>query len=449
MNISPDRTAYRFTKARAGLHLALLLILAVVLFAPLQASQAASTSAGDLDQCLNGTFASPSDCVGGINPEGWVNGNANGSHSHWAEGQSVPFRLKMTGMLNGQHILRIQYDYTVNNPQAQHAYDYLTTYNRSWTADVCSGFLTPCPAANTFPIPPDPVLPTCDSPQHAPGTGGIPEVPGDFTIFGGAISGAAYEGTHTCHDSGIQVTMRITFTSSAPEVAIAWGAHIAGEFDWGNGESAHAINGSPYHMRFIDLDGSGGNQDRSLQTNAVYSTDISTLVSDTALTTYSAVHDTANINGYLGGVTSTTPPIAGTLNFYICADNTLPFSAPYPDGCDHQAPGTLLTITPIQVNGNGSYQSPDFIPTQNGYYCFRAEFTPEGASPYPFARESNTLTSGGTAECFIVMNPTAVTVTSLHAGAPADWNGLLVTSIAALLLGMSVVVFQAQQAKNK
>src|SRR5439155_17537016 len=33
--------------------------------------------------------------------------------------------------------------------------------------------------------------------------------------------------------------------------------------------SAINIPGSPYHMRFIDLDGSGGNQDRSLSANAV------------------------------------------------------------------------------------------------------------------------------------------------------------------------------------
>ncbi|MES2088834.1 MAG: hypothetical protein V4532_02440, partial [Pseudomonadota bacterium] len=29
------------------------------------------------------------------------------------------------------------------------------------------------------------------------------------------------------------------------------------------------ISGSPYHMRLVDLDGSGGNQDRSLSADAV------------------------------------------------------------------------------------------------------------------------------------------------------------------------------------
>ena len=50
---------------------------------------------------------------------------------------------------------------------------------------------------------------------------------------------------------------------------IAWGGHIATRADWGGANSAVAISGSPYHMRLKDLDGSGGNQDRSLSADAV------------------------------------------------------------------------------------------------------------------------------------------------------------------------------------
>ena len=50
---------------------------------------------------------------------------------------------------------------------------------------------------------------------------------------------------------------------------LAWGGHIATRQDWGTGNSAVAISGSPYHTRLIDLDGSGGNQDRSLSADAV------------------------------------------------------------------------------------------------------------------------------------------------------------------------------------
>src|SRR5206468_3961380 len=61
----------------------------------------------------------------------------------------------------------------------------------------------------------------------------------------------------------------ITFTTSQATVVMAWGGHIARRIDWGVLASASAITGSPFHMRLIDLDGSGGNQDRSLSADAV------------------------------------------------------------------------------------------------------------------------------------------------------------------------------------
>ena len=50
---------------------------------------------------------------------------------------------------------------------------------------------------------------------------------------------------------------------------LAWGGHIATRQDWGQLNAATAISGSPYHTRLISLDGSGGNQDRSLSSEAV------------------------------------------------------------------------------------------------------------------------------------------------------------------------------------
>jgi len=408
---------------------------------------APQAAAGDLDQCRNGTLASPADCVAGTPPLGWVNGNANGTQAHWTEGQSIPYRIRLTGLTNGQHELTIRYDYTA--PTGEHAFDYLTTFNRSApSADPCSDFLIPCPAPATFPIPVDPVLATCSTPQHDPVGGGVPQLPGDFTIYNGTITDAAYVGTHTCHDSAIQVSMIITFTSTAPDTLIAWSAHIAPEFDWGNGESAHSISGAPYHMTFIDLDGSGGNQDRSMMTNAVYATNISTTVSDTDLTVMGPVFDTATIEGFQGSTISTDPVLAGTLNFYICADTVAPYAAPFTSGCDHSS-GTLLTAIPITVNGNGSYQSPDYTPTQNGYYCFRAEFTPAEGSPYPFARESNTSKVNPLAECFLVNDPLPVTLSSLQAGGADAITSFFLVAAATLLIGLSFLVMDGRLLGNR
>src|SRR4029077_17721362 len=61
----------------------------------------------------------------------------------------------------------------------------------------------------------------------------------------------------------------ITFSASVGNPVLAWGGHIASRADWGANNSAVAISGSPYHMRLIDLDGAGGNQDRSLSEGAV------------------------------------------------------------------------------------------------------------------------------------------------------------------------------------
>ena len=444
-NSSPSLRQFNVILSAIGS--ASLLAVLVLVFSLIGGAQlaraAAAAASGNLDQCRNGTLASPADCVdSGAGSSGWVNGNANGNQAHWTEGMSIPYRIRLTGLTNGQHTLIIRYDYTA--PTGEHAFDYLTTFNRSSpTADPCSGFLIPCPAPATFPIPVDAVLATCSTPQHDPVGGGVPQLPGDLTIYNGTITGAAYLGSHTCHDSAIQISMLITFTSSAPETVVAWSAHIAPEFDWGNNESAHSVSGSPYHMTFMGLDGSGGNQDRSMQTDAVYATNIETTVSATDLAVMGPVYDTATITGYLGNSASTNPVLEGTLNFYICADTVAPYAAPFTSGCDHSA-GTLLTNTPIVVNGNGSYQSPNFTPTHNGYYCFRAEFTPSGTSPYPFARESNTSKVNPLAECFLVNDPLPVTVTSLQAGSSDSVISFLMAATATLLIGFAFIVIDGR-----
>ena len=68
-------------------------------------------------------------------------------------------------------------------------------------------------------------------------------------------------------DSSTSITITFTATSATP--VLAWGGHIADRKDWGSNNSALAITGSPFHMRVLALDGSGGNQDRGLSSSAV------------------------------------------------------------------------------------------------------------------------------------------------------------------------------------
>jgi hypothetical protein len=99
----------------------------------------------------------------------------------------------------------------------------------------------------------------------------VTPVAGFFTLYGGTITGvSAYSyvaGTGFAGDKSARIT--ITFTASVANPVLAWGGHISSRADWGANNSAVAISGSPYHTRLIDLDGSGGNQDRSLSAAAV------------------------------------------------------------------------------------------------------------------------------------------------------------------------------------
>ena len=95
-----------------------------VLVAPATGVSSAAVSV-NLDQCGNGKISAPEYC-----PTGWINGNLNENTSHYREGESVAFRAVMTGLATTtSHKLIIQYDNT--DSSGKHAYDYLTSFNRT------------------------------------------------------------------------------------------------------------------------------------------------------------------------------------------------------------------------------------------------------------------------------------------------------------------------------
>jgi len=229
-------------------------------------------AAADLDQCQNGVLASPESCDGA----NWVNGNVNPNKAHWKETESLVYRMKMTGLSTGPgntHTLIIGYDITKNGP---HAIDYLTSFDRTETTGAgnalhanlnnpCFGFsCTTSSPTSTFPIPADNVTVTnqtnADAP-HAP----VPQVAGVFTMWNGTITGVSY----VTYAGGEERQISVTFTANSSDVLLAWGGHVAWQGEWGFGLSAGGISGSPYHMRLISLDGTGGNQDRALSAAAV------------------------------------------------------------------------------------------------------------------------------------------------------------------------------------
>src|SRR5262249_8319036 len=198
-----------------------------------------ANASANLDQCANDPAPSPSSAGCNSNAKQWVNGNLGASKSFYLEGDSIPYRLTMDNIsTGGSHTVTIEWDTTKGGT---HALDYITSYNQSvLNANPCLG-VSGCGAPTTFPIPADPQV-----------TGaGVTPIAGNLTMFGGTITGvSAYsyaDGTGFAGDKSARIT--ITFTASQANPVLAWGGHIATRKDWGIGNSAVAIPGSPYHTR--------------------------------------------------------------------------------------------------------------------------------------------------------------------------------------------------------
>ncbi len=220
-----------------------------------------SNPSADLDQCANDP--APSSHTDGCDSSSsqWVNGNLGASKAVYFEGDSVPYRMRFDNLSLASHTVIIEWDTTKSS---KHALDYLTSFDRTvTTANPCLG-VSGCSSSTTFAIPKDPQV---DNGSGSP----ISQIAGNFRLYGGTISSvSAYsypDGSGFTGDKSARIT--ITFTASVANPVLAWGGHIATRGDWGATNSAISIPGSPYHMRLIDLDGSGGNQDHSLSAEAV------------------------------------------------------------------------------------------------------------------------------------------------------------------------------------
>ncbi|HEX5886451.1 MAG TPA: hypothetical protein VFY67_18060 [Pyrinomonadaceae bacterium] len=245
-------------------------------------------ASADLSQVRNGGVGCddtvPNSCN---NPADWVNGNAGASNAHYREGQSIPYRLVMKDLTLGNHEVVIEWDVKHSNANA---IDFITHFQR------INESVQPCGPANH----PEDIVPGCnpgsfttfDIPAptgvNSPIAGlpqntfnALPVAQRRMTMYNGTINSMVYtnpQGDLSAAQSSTSIT--VNFTASSPTVVMAWGGHIARSLDWGEGNSASGISGSPYHTRLISLDGSGGNQDRSLSAAAVEPPDECALTND-------------------------------------------------------------------------------------------------------------------------------------------------------------------------
>ena len=216
----------------------------------------------DLDQVRNGSFDAP------IDPPDWVNGNAGASNAHYFEGQSIPYRLKLTNISIGGHVAEIEWDI---RHSGVNAIDYITHYDRiAETVLPCLGVAGCNPLSfTTFPIPAPSSVGSPMAGQPTTSFNALPAGERVMTIYNGTITGLTYLSEGNLNAAQSATRLQISFTSTSSTVVITWGGHIAATGDWGAGNSAAGISGSPYHTRLISFDGSGGNQDRSLSAAAV------------------------------------------------------------------------------------------------------------------------------------------------------------------------------------
>ena len=235
-----------------------LMVLSAGLFLSTPTRVSAANPSANLDQCANDPAPSPSSDGCDTNANQWVNGNLGASKSLYLEGDSISYRMLFDNLdTTIPHNVTIEWDTTKSS---KHAIDYIDSFYQSvLDANPCLG-VSGCGAPSPFSIPADPQV-----------TGaGVTPLAGNLTIYGGTITAvSAYSGGAGFPTGDNSRRITITFTASQVNPVLAWGGHIATRKDWGLLDSAIDIPGSPYHTRLIDLDGSGGNQDRSLSAEAV------------------------------------------------------------------------------------------------------------------------------------------------------------------------------------
>ena len=385
----------------------ILLTVAIVAVFALPGMARAASEAANIDQCANGGTAPGTSC-----PPGWQNGDLNASNSHYAELDSVPFRVVLTNLTSGSHTFVIQYDAIQGG---KHAYDYLTSFGRTVSGvDPCDGVAGCAGAPTLVNLPLDPRV-------NGAGWGGTPLPQSLRQVAAWNVSGltASLGGAS---DTSDQQSITFTFTSVGSTAVLAWGGHIGSQINWGAGNAAGNISGSPYHMRVIALDGAGGNQDRSMKAAAItpvlpgFETDVQGVDAAGNVALGVTVHDQASLTGTVanGGP-------SGSVQFTVCGpDTSNPNCATV---ANNPSQATLSPDGIVLVSGsNGIATSAAFTPSAAGHYCFRAIYTPDAFAIYSPTEHTNQVTETSDAavhgECFTVAAASPTIATTLSASSP-------------------------------
>ena len=421
--LNVTRSETRQPRRRLGWRLITVISSAAVIASAMFANVAVFAASGpsvNLDQCRNGGLVTSGtqtfiQCSGGgSGNSGWVNGNAGASNAHYAEGESISYRARLTGLKNTDQVVLIM-GYDVVHGGA-HAIDFLTGIDRWQSPETSATTVPDLPCSNVSgcvdptdqklaPIPQPTKNAQVDTSKalasgcQTNGNGAtqqpitsfnaIPAAERNMEFFdatpaaSNAIQYVGPDPNLLDHNGDQEQQISVTFTANAANPVLAWGGHIARAADWGCSDgpnSASGISGSPYHMRIKNITVNGkaislGNQDRSLSAAAV-------VVLQPSLGT------TPSAAGPIGTVLNDT----ATLTAGASPTGSIVFNLYGPD--DVGCVGTPVYTQTVALTGNSATTSPGYTTLAAGTYAWTASY----------AGDNNNLpaSSGCTAEEVVI-----------------------------------------------
>lgn len=253
----------------------------------------------NLDQCQNGKFTTFSAFLanlaipcGTTANQAWQNGNINSNNSAYREGDGLPYRFAVSGLSNGLHTVVVDYDFTKGGI---FAIDRLTGYQITQQSQPCPSGQVACSGSPALSpdMPGEVASPDLTHPALASGgnlftfngptaaTSTLYSLSGSRKMAAWIDSGGTFawgvmasnvtQNGLATGDSDRQFSFSFSLSGCASgcNVMFGWTGHISSANDWGAGKGAGSISGSPFHMRVLSVDGSGGNQDRSVSLSVI------------------------------------------------------------------------------------------------------------------------------------------------------------------------------------
>ena len=382
--------------------------------------------------------------VGGavISPVDFARGNVNGSKAHYVEGNSIPYRIEFTTLAaNTQYRVLISFDV---KKQTKHAMDYISgfqnlKYSPTDPAEqidplkgtgleglgsiVANTFAIPNPtftnstsynttATNSFTQLKTPAFFNPESTSPASPYSSAIRDKGNMVIWNATINSIQYINTIDPTLSDVHATFEVVFTkaNNANNVVLAWGGHIASTQTWGEGNSAHDIPGSPYHMFVETVETTvgnnticNGNMDCQLSSNAVTIVPTCSITGpvvacpETNLLNYTAALD-ADLYGavnYTWLLTNGTPSAGAQLSGTLTGSTTAASMTrnAVPIAADFLAGGNFRLQLTVERDGNSAVCYLNSTSAPGDSVLINNVVTTAAASPSSFSLNSTSTSN--------------------------------------------------------